>query len=136
ASEVTSADAPLPYDGATRPGTPLLGAVAQTGANELTISGILDAPGINFTAVITGGAALRVKLRIASTRAVDRAFVAYFRVPVNGAGGTWSTGIDATTTLGTGRAYDSFDWFQSYRTSTSASPLAVLTLGGNGLALA
>src|SRR5439155_260952 len=57
-------------------------------------------------------------------------------VPVKGAGGTWSTGIDDARTLGTGRAYDSFGWFQNYRTTTSASPLAVVTLGGNGLALA
>ena len=135
-SEVTGADVPLPMDGATRSGTPLLGIASQTGANEITISGILDAPGISFTAVITGGPALHVSLHIGSTRAVDRAFVAYFRVPVNGAGGTWSTGIDDARTLGTGRAYDSFGWFQNYRTTTSASPLAVVTLGGNGLALA
>src|SRR5438876_410247 len=45
-SEVTGADVPLPMDGATRSGTPLLGIASQTGANEITISGILDAPGI------------------------------------------------------------------------------------------
>src|SRR5919201_2063478 len=136
ASEVTGADVPLPMDGATRSGTPLLGVASQTGVNEITVSGILDAPGISFTAVITGGPALHVSLQIGTPRAVDRAFVAYFRVPVNGAGGTWATDIDDARTLGTARAYDSFGWFQNYRTTTSASPLAVLTLGGNALALA
>src|SRR5437764_2503702 len=133
-SEVTGADVPLPMDGAPRSGTPLLGVASQTGANEIMVSGILDAPGISFTAVITGGPALHVSLQIGSTRGVDRAFVAYFRVPVNGAGGTWSTGIDDARTLGTGRAYDSFDWFQNYRTTTSASPVVVRTLGGNSTA--
>src|SRR3954464_815477 len=79
-SEVTSADVPLPANGATRPGTALLGNATQSGPNEVTISGILDAPGITFTAVITGGPAMHVALRVGSTRAVDRAFVAYFRV--------------------------------------------------------
>src|SRR5919205_1545651 len=50
-SEVTGADVPLPMDGATRSGTPLLGVASQTGANEITISGIVDALGISFAAV-------------------------------------------------------------------------------------
>src|SRR5437763_7085356 len=41
-SEVTGADVPLPLNGATRPGTPLLGVASQPGPNEVTVRGVLD----------------------------------------------------------------------------------------------
>ena len=135
-SEVLATDTPLPMDGATRAGTAVLGVATATGANEVTVSGILDALGLSFTAVITGGPALHVSLHITSTRSGDRAFVAYFRVPVDGAGDTWATALDNARTVGTSRVYDSFNWFHSYRTTTSASPLATLTTPAGTLALA
>lgn len=135
-SEVLASQTPLPYDGSTRAGTAMLGVASATGDNQVTVSGIMDALGVSFTAVITGGPALDVKLNVTSTRSADRAFVAYFRVPVNGAGGTWATAMDNARTVGTSRIYDSFDWFHAYRTSTSASSVATMTVAGTAMTLA
>ncbi|MHB8874521.1 MAG: hypothetical protein ACYC8T_12605 [Myxococcaceae bacterium] len=135
-SEVTAAQAPLPMDGATRPGAAVLGTATSTGPNEITVTGHVEVLAADFTAVIRGGAALRMTAHLSSNRTGDRAFVIYFRVPVAAEGWKWSGALDASRVLAAGdRGYDEFHWWKDYRTTTSASPVVAINSNTAGLAL-